>query len=480
MLTRFSDHFRLGKSQSELDFVDIPLDADLQLFVDPYALSIMHDQWFSECSGLVVDCFQRVIDGIRSGEHKRAYSILLHLREPNETHLGLSRARPAGRGIGSTQAHQIYLALRQSRAAQSGLLRDLEDCELLIPGISSDKISDITINIVRGKLAEYTETQCALFGIPARRVEGGVRWNPDTGWWENRYANLPIYQGRRILLVPKAAVRRRIACDHQEYYRHFVIEYLQAEHLHANSALVEVLKNGQRRVTKKALNAQHPISKEMLAAFSEQHPEVLDRYKASWPDNVSILNNQEIEERQRDPRPIDIAALPHQLDAIPPGAESASDYHSLMLGVLEALFYPSLYKPRKEQEIDGGRKRIDIEFNNRADRGFFKDLNALHRVPCPYIFVECKNYHTDPANPELDQLAGRFSPTRGKFGILTCRRVTDRQRMLERCRDVLRSDRGYILALDDQDIKSLLNAKVRGHDKGVDSYLDDHLRRLID
>jgi hypothetical protein len=35
----FAEHFRLNKSQAELDFVDVPIDGDIPLFVDPFAIS---------------------------------------------------------------------------------------------------------------------------------------------------------------------------------------------------------------------------------------------------------------------------------------------------------------------------------------------------------------------------------------------------------------------------------------------------------
>jgi hypothetical protein len=44
----FSAAFGLTKSQPELDFVDVDLDADYALHVDPFALSQRRDEW-SEC-----------------------------------------------------------------------------------------------------------------------------------------------------------------------------------------------------------------------------------------------------------------------------------------------------------------------------------------------------------------------------------------------------------------------------------------------
>jgi hypothetical protein len=73
------------------------------------------------------------------------------------------------------------------------------------------------------------------------------------------------------------------------------------------------------------------------------------------------------------------------------------------------------------------------------------------------IFIECKNYSSDLANPELDQIAGRFSPRRGQVGLLICRGIDDKERMAARCRDTANDGRGYILALDDDDLRELLD-----------------------
>ena len=54
-------------------------------------------------------------------------------------------------------------------------------------------------------------------------------------------------------------------------------------------------------------------------------------------------------------------------------------------------------------------------YSNIAHKGFFNYI-GLH-YPVANVIIECKNYTGDPVNPELDQLAGRFSPSRGVFGI---------------------------------------------------------------
>jgi hypothetical protein len=71
--------------------------------------------------------------------------------------------------------------------------------------------------------------------------------------------------------------------------------------------------------------------------------------------------------------------------------------------------------PQIEQEIDEGRKRIDLSFDNSARDGFFYRLHTTYRLPSQFIFAECKNYGREVGNPEIDQLAGRFGPNRGKW-----------------------------------------------------------------
>src|ERR1700730_17502692 len=108
---RFSQAFSLRKEQAELDFVDIDLEKDLPLFVDPFALSIRKDEWSYYCTQHIVSFFQTAIDAIRADDHDRAKGVLTNLSEPNETRLGMSAYEPSGRGVSGKQAFDLYEAL---------------------------------------------------------------------------------------------------------------------------------------------------------------------------------------------------------------------------------------------------------------------------------------------------------------------------------------------------------------------------------
>src|SRR5438128_12608489 len=127
---RFSDHFGLGKAQPGLDFVDIPVNVDIRLFVDPYAFTLENDPWFIDSNNLIIDYFSLLIELIRAGDLDHASRLLANLHEPRETHLGFSAVGSSGRGIGTDQATDLLDALRKSQAVHTGRLKDLADCEL--------------------------------------------------------------------------------------------------------------------------------------------------------------------------------------------------------------------------------------------------------------------------------------------------------------------------------------------------------------
>ena len=404
--------------------------------------------------------------------------VIANLHEPNDAHLGVSKGKPSGRGWGGKQGLKLYHRLRTSEAVKSGKVSDLSDIELLIPGIGSDKISDLAINVLRGEFVAYTEEQCKLLGIQTEMVNSGLYWNFEQKAWESRYAELPVYQSQRILLIPKMAVRMRLIPNYEEFYSKFVLNYLAAEHLSANDSLVTLLQNGTTKVYKKDLKNKYKISKEFLYEFTIRHPEILRDYKTAIRGKGKPISDEQIESRQPDPREIVVSDL-ERLRQIPAGSEAANDFHDFILGALTEIFYPRLTNPTKEQKANEGRKRIDVVFNNSAESGFFSSLVNRHKFHCPYILIECKNYAEDPENPELDQLQGRFSRKRGNVGFLICRKVTDPEKMLKRLRDIVQHTEGLVIVLDDSDITDLLEIKTSGIANEIDDYLDAKLKPIL-
>ncbi|MEZ4492451.1 MAG: hypothetical protein R3C29_03950 [Dehalococcoidia bacterium] len=454
--------------------MDVNVDADLQLYVDPHALRLYDTEWGRECVHLVQNFFATVLDAVRAGDETRGLNLLGQLREPNETRLGMSQHRPRGRGLGPNSAVAVWAAFCNSEAARTGLLDDLEDTLLMIEGIGKDIVSDITTNVIREPLIRYTQTACELYGIPlVEDVASGALWNPATEGWTQGFVRLPKVGDSKLLLIPKAIVRVFMDYDVAEYYRHHVLTYLADQEIRSESSLMHLLRDGSPRVYKTELIERYGSGKTAAIEITLQHPEILDGYRSHKREIPSPpLTHGQIAEVFGDQSP-DWDRMLERVVQIPPGNEFATEYHRAVQELLTALFYPWLANPIKESEIHEGRKRIDILYSNLARTGFFHWL-GLH-YGCPTVPVECKNYAADPQNEALDQLSGRFGHARGWVGVLACRTIEDKERMVRRCRDTALDKRGFILALDDEDLKTLVELR-----KESDDAMLSELRRRFD
>lgn len=475
-MTKFFSAFGGNQTQAELDFVDIELTTDNPLYLCPYAIQIRDDEWSASCGDHIRSFFNEVLDALRAGNVGRATHLLSNLHEPNETFLGQSTGSPDGRGWGAQKAADLANALRDSRAFHTGLLEDISEAELFIYGVGPDSISDLTTNILRGKLAEYTKQQCDLHNIPTRQVTTlGPLWNIERRDWQASVYDLPMMNDRPILLVPKFSVRRTLSLNSQEFYNHHMVEFLRQEYLDSRSALVRTLQDGTPYVTKRSVKERHPLIKDELAAFVREHPEVLEAYKrlkgAKGP-----LRSRDFDEN------FDEAAfarvLINRLNEIPAGGQAANTYHRLAMGLCTFLFYPQLICPVKEREIHEGRKRIDIKFTISSEHGFFQRMLQAPQTRAISVMFECKNYRKDVANPEFDQLTSRFGHQRGFFGIMLCRQIENRERIVAACRDAANDGRGYMLVFEDTDLVQMLEMVERANRSEINSFLQQRFDEI--
>lgn len=454
---KISKLFQLGKTQCELDFVDIDPSVDTPLFLDPYFISKCEFPFAERAHYSLQTYFEQLLWLLRGGFVNEASELFSHLGESNDVCMGMSTGKPRGHGIGPDDTTAIFKSLRQSRAMQTGIMEDIEDFRIFVPNVDKDKVSDMTANIIKWQLIQYTIEQCELHNIPLiDSVPSGMYWDAERKLWDNQYARRLVVDNRPILLVPKRIVSYTDKYTSYEYRQHFVLNFLQHENLQLQTSLVQKRVDGSEYVTKKSIvDTSDAMDKDFLVAFTQQHPEVFADFKYKTKSKISEVDGAVFDQ-------IDAVELcdhlKKKLRDTPSGSNYASAYHSLVVGILELLLYPNLSNPRKETPIHEGRKRIDIRYDNSAEHGFFFDLPTKNpSLTCFYVFVECKNYTGEVKNPELDQLSGRFSPRRGRVGILTCRNLDSKDGFMKRCADTFHDDRGLIIPLCDDDLIQALD-----------------------
>lgn len=279
----FTEYFKIKREQKDLEFVDIYINADRKFFLDPTQLLNFDDVMSIQMSNSIVKYFDKVLQFIRKEDKFNSLRLLSGLKEPKEIHLGYATNGYIGNAVGGVKGEKIYKKLSESNAVKTGLLKDLEESALLVEGINRDIISDMTVMITKKYLIEFTQEQCQKYQVPMRRVKAGKIWDEKQDLWVEIESELPVYNNKPMILVPKKIVTDKLMLDSQDFYRNELLSFVQDELMRADKSLIIVLKNGRRRcaITKKQLRTdlRYRYSKELLYKTIQKHPELLKKYR---------------------------------------------------------------------------------------------------------------------------------------------------------------------------------------------------------
>lgn len=460
-MVRVSEFFNLGLGQGALDFVNVDVREDVAVYIDPHALRTQRGDWAEACSRSVSSFFETLLQAIQQDDSSLVHRLVFPLSEPNETHLGQSVGRSRGRSLGSEKrARELVAQLSSSRAIATGMVLDLEETALFVEGIGTDILSDITTCLIREHLLRYTKLQSNFHGIPTEIQFVGPIWNSTTHTWDASVAaEVPRGPDGPLVLVPRAIVRFHPTLDKEKYFTGYIRpKYEQLELAKGlSSEFVYLIHQGKRnqqlRVSKTELGDHLGSTKSKLVDHTDRFPDALDSYREHVKLPAVPLTDTDLQSRVGD-TPVDLGELLDAIGAIAPGAAGATSYHRAVAALLSSLFSSCLGNQGIETKLHGGLKRIDITYDNVAGDGFFRWL-SLH-FSAAIVPIECKNYTGDPSNPELDQIAMRLSPSRGQLGFLITRNISDKPRFRARCHAAASDNHGYIIALDDEDLRSLV------------------------
>jgi hypothetical protein len=169
-------------------------------------------------------------------DHRHGLDLLQHFEEPWETRMGMARTGFSGHGGSVDVGSWIWDALRTDLSAliNIGLLKHLEDLPLFVHGIDRDITSDITTRIVFQPLADFTASMVKAYpefialGHTTRVIERQV-WDPANKAWAFVQVELPIVNGKPLLLVPSGWARPTLLMSAGRYYETQVLTFAQLE-----------------------------------------------------------------------------------------------------------------------------------------------------------------------------------------------------------------------------------------------------------
>lgn len=208
-MIKITDHFSLnrqGYNQHNVDFLDIYLGIDNPLFLD-YNKIILGNTQLHRLMKRDIDTFMKSMFVFLSKNQDSALSDLLNgLHESNATHLGLSEGKPRGKSVGNELKETIFENLKYLKKAFSKGNLQIDSIYFGIKNIGPDRISDIVSSIIKLRLIEFTQLQCIKHSIPTKSIPVNKIFNSKNISWETKFVELPTYNNKPILLIPKSIV----------------------------------------------------------------------------------------------------------------------------------------------------------------------------------------------------------------------------------------------------------------------------------
>lgn len=146
-----------------------------------------------------------------------------------------------------------------------------------------------------------------------------------------------------------------------------------------------------------------------------------------------------------------------QLGYLQPGKADAYKFEDLAMQALEYIFQKDFASFECQYAMDEDRQRVDIKANWSSNSGVKQKIIVEHGIESGWIPIECKNYTSDPTNKEYAQLVDRCNAKYRRFGMLVCRKISNKTSVIEQCHRRFTEHNYLIIALDSDDLIYLLS-----------------------
>lgn len=390
---RFSEFFGIAQDQSNLDFLDIPLQTDIRLFLDPYSLAITPTDWAIQSHTLARNFFQHLLNLLVRGDHVTATMLIAQVHEDNRTRTGYSRNQPKGNAFGEIKAKPLVEALASSEAFKSGRIVDIEDTALFVEGIGIDLVSDIMINVLREHLADYTTDQCKLHGVPMESEDTFLAWRKGHGW-VSVTRNLPTDGSRSILLLPRSVIRSEVSLKPEQ----FVTEVLNAADHGNRDALASLTAMLHRLPYKKnkSINRKdarrklkEPGLKNSAVRLADKFPDALKAYKDRVRSKRHFVTAEDIARLQPIPITTNVRAVTLENRSSALNASNIQNAINWAAGSIVAAFHPLFQHPRMIDAPIAGLKGVRLA--DTTTEGPFWNARKSHSKPSELLLLATPN-----------------------------------------------------------------------------------------
>lgn len=421
---RLNDYYGVYLSQAEVDFAIPFLDEDIPLYVDPFRMWQSPSYQDNGLHVLMKNAFNKLGKLYVEGQQERAISTLRRISECNEVGLGSSKTKN-GMRIGESLAKEVLGLFETTPAIRKDGVEHLEIIQLMVEGISKDRISDITTNLIGSFLIDYTIQECAKYGIPTEKCDvdyldvKSMTFKQDT-------CELPVNPiTKQVLwLVPKRWLRKSMWLNTDDYLDHYLVDRLEA------------------------LQRQEID----IVTFNRDNYNVLTEYVKAKERTAADCKNDPLFAQ------IPVTSAKRKLNAIkqlPNGKDDNSDkkYEAELCPLLASMLYPHLDFAQAQSRTESGLQIRDLVFYNNVSYDFLKDMK--NTFGSRQIVFELKNVK-EVCKEHINQLNRYLNPAFGSFGIIMTRNKP-KNSVFQHTIDLWSGQRKCILILDDNDLSLMVN-----------------------
>lgn len=268
-----SDYLGVGaKGHSNYEFVDVFLNDDNRLFIDPCMIEGAGDPWCMSAANVMTVFFDCFYEELRKGTLYIS-GLLSHAGEQNATKLGY--------GNGCNGKGKTAEGLRDCIRGLSLLVHEIstigraQDIPVLVDGFAEDCMSDLLTNILHEPLNTFTCEQMAVWGCPPQGEKAIWTFDAILKEWIQVVRPCWYYKGKELLLVPKWIVRRNYLFKAHQYLYSVIVERIRRTNGWADLKKVDIWNNLPR-------TSEH-WEYDTVIDYTRKHPEALLDYHEQLP-----------------------------------------------------------------------------------------------------------------------------------------------------------------------------------------------------
>lgn len=264
------------KGHSNFDFVDVYLDGDNKLFIDPCMIEMSDDPWCRNSTHIMKTFFDCLFNELRT-ETLYASTLLSHAGEQNATKLGYGNGE---NGKGKTKEGLLNcISGLFSLVHDIPTINRVQDIPVLVQGFAEDGMSDLLTNILHEPLNAFTQEQMSAFRCPPQEEKAIWTFDASTKEWIQVSRPCWYYNGKELLLVPNWIVRKNFLFKAHQYLCSIIVERIKTDNGWNDLKKIDVWKNLSRTCRHWEYDTVIDYTRKYPEALSEYHDHIPHFYR---------------------------------------------------------------------------------------------------------------------------------------------------------------------------------------------------------